>query len=59
MLQKAAINEGKDWDKLIPYLLLWLFIRNYVSQVCTFLPSELLYGWNVCLAGVLGSQFQE
>ena len=22
MLQRAATNEGKDWDKLIPYLLL-------------------------------------
>ena len=40
MLQRAATNDGKDWDK--PRLA----IRNYVSQVST-LPSELLYGWTV------------
>ena len=42
MLRKAAIGEGKDWDKLIPYL---LFAYREIRQSSTgFSPFELLYG---------------
>ena len=42
MLRKAAINEGKDWDKMLPYL---LFAYREVPQASTgFSPFELLYG---------------
>jgi transposase InsO family protein len=42
MLHKAASAEGKDWDKLIPYL---LFAYREVPQDSTgFSPFELLYG---------------
>ena len=42
MLRKAASAEGKDWDKLIPYL---LFAYREVPQDSTgFSPFELLYG---------------
>ena len=38
MLHKAVDGEGKDWDKLIPYL----------PQASTgFFPFELLYGRTV------------
>ena len=38
-------NEGKDWDKLLPYL---LFAYREVPQVSTgFLPFELFYGHEV------------
>lgn len=42
MLSKAVITEGKDWDKLIPYL---LFAYREVPQSSTgFSPFELVYG---------------
>ena len=42
MLSKAATTEGKDWDKLIPYL---LFAYREVPQSSTgFSPFELVYG---------------
>ena len=42
MLRKAAVEEGKDWDKMIPYL---LFAYREVPQASTgFSPFELLYG---------------
>ena len=42
MLRKAVTKEGKDWDKLIPYL---LFAYREVPQASTgFSPFELLYG---------------
>ena len=42
MLQKAATSEGKDWDKMLPYL---LFAYREVPQASTgFSPFELLYG---------------
>ena len=42
MLRKAAQTEGKDWDKLIPFL---LFAYREVPQASTgFSPFELLYG---------------
>lgn len=45
MLRKSATKEGKDWDKLIPYL---LFAYREVPQASTgFSPFELLYGWPV------------
>ena len=60
MLRKTANQEGKDWDKLVPYL---LFAYREVPQASTgFSPFELLYGRDVRartirhLEGVLGSQ---
>ena len=45
MLKKTALEEGKDWDKLIPYL---LFAYREVPQESTgFAPFELLYGRDV------------
>ena len=45
MLKKAATEEGKDWDKLVPYL---LFAYREVPQASTgFSPFELLYGRDV------------
>lgn len=45
MLRKAAKEEGKDWDTLIPYL---LFAYREVPQASTgFSPFELLYGHDV------------
>ena len=45
MLKKAATNEGKDWDKVIPYL---LFAYREAPQSSTgFSPFELLYGRSV------------
>ena len=45
MLRKAATEEGKDWDKLVPYL---LFAYREVPQASTgFFPFELLYGRDV------------
>ena len=42
MLRKAAIEEGKDWDKMLPYL---LFEYREVPHASTgFSPFELLYG---------------
>ena len=42
MLRKTAISEGRDWDKLIPYV---LFAYRKVPQASTgFSPFELLYG---------------
>ncbi len=42
MLTRAATEEGRDWDKLIPYL---LFAYREVPQASTgFSPFELLYG---------------
>ena len=45
MLRKTAVEEGKDWDKLIPYV---LFAYREVPQESTgFSPFELLYGREV------------
>ena len=45
MLRKSATKEGKDWNKLLPYL---LFAYRKVPQASTgFSPFELLYGWPV------------
>ena len=45
MLRKAATGEGKDWDKLHPFL---LFAYREVPQSTTgFAPFELVYGRHV------------
>ena len=45
MLKKTAVEEGKDWDELIPYV---LFAYREVPQASTgFSPFELLYGRSV------------
>ena len=45
MLRTFVAEEGKDWDKLIPYL---LFAYREVPQATTgFSPFELLYGRDV------------
>ena len=45
ILRKAATEEGKDWDKLVPYL---LFAYREVPQASTgFSPFELLHGRDV------------
>ncbi len=45
MLRKAKLEEGKDWDTLLPYL---LFAYREVPQASTgFSPFELLYGRQV------------
>ena len=42
MLRRTATDEGKDWDKLIPYV---LFAYREVPQSSTgFSPFELVYG---------------
>ena len=45
MLRKCVSEKGKDWDKLVPYL---LFAYREVPQESTgFSPFELLYGRDV------------
>ena len=45
MLRKSAAEDGKDWDKLIPYV---LFAYREVPQESTgYSPFELLYGRDV------------
>lgn len=45
LLRKAAVEDGKDWDKLLPDL---LFAYQEVPQATTgFSPFELLYGRGV------------
>ena len=45
MLKRTASEEGKDWDKLIPFL---LFAYREVPQESTgYSPFELLYGRDV------------
>eukprot|EP00731_Ephydatia_muelleri_P008113 Em0004g451a len=45
MLRKAAVGEGKDWDKLLPFV---LFAYREVPQASTgFSPFELVYGRQV------------
>ena len=45
MLQKTATKEGRDWDKMISYL---LFAYREVPQSSTeFSPFELLYDKSV------------
>ena len=45
MHRKTAITEGKDWDKLLPYV---LFVYREVPQASSgFSPFKLLYGRTV------------
>ena len=45
MLRKTVLDEGKDWDKWVPYL---LFAYREVPQSSTgFSPFELVYGRQV------------
>ena len=45
MLRKLVTKEGKDWDKLLPYV---LFAYREVPQASTgFSPFELIYGCKV------------
>jgi hypothetical protein len=45
MLQKVGNNEGRDWDRWLPYV---LFAYREVTQALTgFSPFELLYGRSV------------
>ena len=45
MLKKTAAEEGRDWDRLLPYL---MFAYREVPQASTgFSPFELVYGRNV------------
>ena len=45
MLRKVITKEGKDWDKLLPYV---LFAYREVPQASMgFSPFELIYGHNV------------
>ena len=44
MLKKAAIDEGKDWDRVIPYL---LFAYQAPQSSSGFSLLELLYGRSV------------
>lgn len=41
MLRKTVTDEGKDWDRLLPYV---LFAYREVPQSTGFSPFELLYG---------------
>ena len=46
MLRRTVTQEGKDWDRQLPYL---LFAYREVPQASTgFSPFELLYGRAVC-----------
>ena len=45
MLRKVITKEGKDWDKLLPYV---LFAYREVPQASIgFSPFELIYGWKI------------
>ena len=45
MIRRTTTKEGKDWDKMVPYL---LFAYREVPQASTgFSPFELLYGREV------------
>ena len=45
MIKRTTSKEGKDWDKMVPYL---LFAYREVPQASTgFSPFELLYGREV------------
>ena len=45
MLKKTAAEDGKDWDRLIPYLL--FAFREVPQESMGFSPFELLYGRDV------------
>ena len=45
MLRKCATQDGKDWDKLLPYVL--IAYREAPHESTRFSPFELLYRWEV------------
>lgn len=45
MLQKSTVGEGKDWDRLISYLL--FAYKEVLQTLLVFSPFE-YYGRNVC-----------
>ena len=45
MLRKFASEQGKDWDKLVPYLL--FTYCEVLQDSMGFSPFELLYGRDV------------
>eukprot|EP00731_Ephydatia_muelleri_P022289 Em0014g880a len=45
MLRRSATKDGKDWDKLLPYLL--FAYREVLQESTGFSPFELLYGRRV------------
>ena len=58
MLRKVADNEGKDWDKLLSYI---LFAYTELSQASMGVsPFKLLHVWSIskgpirCVKGELG-----
>ena len=59
ILQKVVDGKGKDWDRLIPYL---LFAYREIPQASTgFTPFELVFGRHVrgpldVFEGVMGGQ---
>jgi transposase InsO family protein len=42
MLRKCASKDGKDWDRLLPYVL--FAYREAPQESTRFSPFELLYG---------------
>jgi len=47
MLRKTVVQEGKDWDLLIPYVLHVFVYREVPQSLMGFSPFELLYGREV------------
>ena len=45
MLRKTACEDGKDWDRFIPYIL--FAYREVPQETMGFSPFELLYGREV------------
>lgn len=57
MLKKTAIEQGKDWDKLLPYP---LFAYQEVPQSSTGLSHfEIVFGRPMDVLRELGSQKEE
>ena len=45
MLKRVPLEEGRDWDTLLPYI---LFAYREVLQAATgFSPFEVVFGWEV------------
>ena len=45
MLRKSAVEDGKDWDRLVPYVL--FAYREVPHESTGFSPFELMYGRDV------------
>ncbi|XP_062594943.1 uncharacterized protein LOC134256302, partial [Saccostrea cucullata] len=46
MLKKLCMENGEDWDVLLPYVL--FAYREVPHEETGFSPFDLLYGWPVC-----------